>query len=186
MVTFSVGFREDETNELADARRVAETFGCEHHEVELSVTEDALEPRRARLASRRARRRPLRPRLRRALAACGRARHRRARRPGGRRALRRLHEASRGRTQSARSTEFPQAARTGSPPSRGRARGCAARFEALAAPDPSRRLLEMSGRLHDAAPIRALSRPARGRPGGQRARRRRGGARRASTAIRSP
>lgn len=42
VVTFSIGFREDETNELADARRVAETFGCEHHEVELSVTEDTL------------------------------------------------------------------------------------------------------------------------------------------------
>ena len=43
VVTFSVGFREDESNELADARRVAETFGCEHHEVELSVTENALD-----------------------------------------------------------------------------------------------------------------------------------------------
>jgi asparagine synthase (glutamine-hydrolysing) len=43
VVTFSVGFREDESNELADARRVAHTFGCEHHEVELSVTENALD-----------------------------------------------------------------------------------------------------------------------------------------------
>ena len=41
--TFAVGFREDEANELADARRVSETFGCEHHELELSVTENALE-----------------------------------------------------------------------------------------------------------------------------------------------
>jgi asparagine synthase (glutamine-hydrolysing) len=41
--TFAVGFREDEANELADARRVADTFGCEHHELELSVTENALE-----------------------------------------------------------------------------------------------------------------------------------------------
>jgi asparagine synthase (glutamine-hydrolysing) len=41
--TFAVGFREDEANELADARRVAESFGCEHHELELSVTENALE-----------------------------------------------------------------------------------------------------------------------------------------------
>jgi asparagine synthase (glutamine-hydrolysing) len=43
VVTFAVGFREDEANELADARRVADTFGCEHHELELSVTENALE-----------------------------------------------------------------------------------------------------------------------------------------------
>jgi asparagine synthase (glutamine-hydrolysing) len=43
VVTFSVGFREDEANELADARRVAETFGCEHHELELSVTENAVD-----------------------------------------------------------------------------------------------------------------------------------------------
>jgi asparagine synthase (glutamine-hydrolysing) len=43
VVTFSVGFREDEANELADARRVAETFGCEHHELELSVTEQAVD-----------------------------------------------------------------------------------------------------------------------------------------------
>jgi asparagine synthase (glutamine-hydrolysing) len=41
VVTFSVGFREDAGNELADARRVAEAFGCEHHELELSVTENA-------------------------------------------------------------------------------------------------------------------------------------------------
>jgi asparagine synthase (glutamine-hydrolysing) len=43
VVTFSVGFREDEANELADARRVAEAFGCEHHELELSVTENAVD-----------------------------------------------------------------------------------------------------------------------------------------------
>jgi asparagine synthase (glutamine-hydrolysing) len=36
--TFSVGFREDrDTNELADARFVAELFGADHHELELSV-----------------------------------------------------------------------------------------------------------------------------------------------------
>ncbi|HET8606464.1 MAG TPA: asparagine synthase (glutamine-hydrolyzing) [Gaiellaceae bacterium] len=35
--TFSVGFREaGRANELADARRVASLYGCEHHEVELS------------------------------------------------------------------------------------------------------------------------------------------------------
>jgi asparagine synthase (glutamine-hydrolysing) len=43
VVTFSVGFREDESNELADARRVAEIFGCEHHELELSAAEDGLD-----------------------------------------------------------------------------------------------------------------------------------------------
>jgi asparagine synthase (glutamine-hydrolysing) len=43
VVTFSVGFREDEANELADARRVAEAFGCEHHELELSVAENAVD-----------------------------------------------------------------------------------------------------------------------------------------------
>jgi asparagine synthase (glutamine-hydrolysing) len=41
VVTFSVGFREDEANELAEARGVAEVFGCEHHELELSVAENA-------------------------------------------------------------------------------------------------------------------------------------------------
>jgi asparagine synthase (glutamine-hydrolysing) len=36
--TFSVGFRElGEENELADARLVAETFGTDHHEMELSI-----------------------------------------------------------------------------------------------------------------------------------------------------
>ena len=40
--TFAVGFREDPANELADARRVAHLLGCEHHELELSVTRDAL------------------------------------------------------------------------------------------------------------------------------------------------
>jgi asparagine synthase (glutamine-hydrolysing) len=43
VVTFSVGFREDKTNELADARRMADAFGCEHHELELSVTENAVD-----------------------------------------------------------------------------------------------------------------------------------------------
>ena len=40
--TFSVGFRGDPRSELPDARRVAELFGCEHHELELSVTADTL------------------------------------------------------------------------------------------------------------------------------------------------
>jgi asparagine synthase (glutamine-hydrolysing) len=32
-----------EANELADARRLAEALGCEHHELELSVTENTIE-----------------------------------------------------------------------------------------------------------------------------------------------
>jgi asparagine synthase (glutamine-hydrolysing) len=34
--TFSVGFVEDDLNELADAREVAQRFGADHHELELS------------------------------------------------------------------------------------------------------------------------------------------------------
>ena len=42
--TFSVGFAEDvEGNELADARLVANTFGADHHELELSFAEDAVD-----------------------------------------------------------------------------------------------------------------------------------------------
>jgi asparagine synthase (glutamine-hydrolysing) len=41
--TFSVGFREDPGSELGDARRVAERFGCVHHELELSMTETAVD-----------------------------------------------------------------------------------------------------------------------------------------------
>ena len=40
--TFAVGFKEDPRNELADARRIADLFGCRHHDVELSVMEEAL------------------------------------------------------------------------------------------------------------------------------------------------
>jgi asparagine synthase (glutamine-hydrolysing) len=43
VVTFSVGFREDKANELAHARRIAGAFGCEHHELELSVTANAVD-----------------------------------------------------------------------------------------------------------------------------------------------
>ncbi len=43
VVTFSVGFREDPSSELGDARRVADAFGCKHHELELSVSEDILD-----------------------------------------------------------------------------------------------------------------------------------------------
>jgi asparagine synthase (glutamine-hydrolysing) len=42
--TFSVGFAEDaEGNELADARLVAETFGTDHHELELSFAEQTID-----------------------------------------------------------------------------------------------------------------------------------------------
>ena len=42
--TFSVGFREAGAgNELAEARLVAERFGCEHHELELSYAEQAVD-----------------------------------------------------------------------------------------------------------------------------------------------
>jgi asparagine synthase (glutamine-hydrolysing) len=42
--TFSVGFAEDhEGNELADARFVADTFGAEHYELELSFAEQAVD-----------------------------------------------------------------------------------------------------------------------------------------------
>jgi asparagine synthase (glutamine-hydrolysing) len=42
--TFSVGFREaGEGNELADARLVAEHFGAEHHEIELSFAEQTVD-----------------------------------------------------------------------------------------------------------------------------------------------
>ena len=42
--TFSVGFREDgESNELADARLVADLFGCEHHELELSQRDQEID-----------------------------------------------------------------------------------------------------------------------------------------------
>jgi asparagine synthase (glutamine-hydrolysing) len=40
--TFSVGFREDTTNELADARRIANHFATDHHELELSFHHDAV------------------------------------------------------------------------------------------------------------------------------------------------
>jgi asparagine synthase (glutamine-hydrolysing) len=42
--TFAVGFREaGPANELADARRVAEHFGCEHHELELSYADETVD-----------------------------------------------------------------------------------------------------------------------------------------------
>ena len=42
--TFSVGFKEDqESNELAVAQKVADQFGCEHRQVELSMVSDTLD-----------------------------------------------------------------------------------------------------------------------------------------------
>jgi asparagine synthase (glutamine-hydrolysing) len=42
--TFSVGFREDaDTNELADAREVAQLFGAEHHELEIPAADRDLD-----------------------------------------------------------------------------------------------------------------------------------------------
>ena len=171
--TFSVGFAEaGEGNELADARLVAELFGTDHHELELSFAEETVdlaelvwhldEPLAdlsslGFLALSRAR---------------GRARHRRALRPGRRRAARRLPQASgrrarRGLAAPARLDPLPRVSpRCGARPARfGRA------SRTLAAPDPATRLLAMSGNLDDGLRQRARPRAAR------RARRRRGAAR---------
>lgn len=40
--TFSVGFAEDPSNELADAKLVADTFGTEHHALELSFADNEI------------------------------------------------------------------------------------------------------------------------------------------------
>jgi asparagine synthase (glutamine-hydrolysing) len=148
VVTFSVGFREDEANELADARRVAEALGCEHHELELSVTESPIqidelawhldEPVAdvsalgfdvlCQLAS---------AHVTVALAGQGAdelfggyTKHRAAARIG---ALDPLPEGARRRLAV---LPWPNS-------------GLRRAFRALAAPDPSQRLLEMSGRLQD-------------------------------------
>ncbi len=61
--TFCVGFTEaGEGNELADARLVADHFGTDHHELELSLTTNN-STSTSRLAPRRTPRRPLRPRF---------------------------------------------------------------------------------------------------------------------------
>lgn len=43
VTTFTVGFREDADNELADARTFARSLGTEHHEVELSLVRDSVQ-----------------------------------------------------------------------------------------------------------------------------------------------
>jgi asparagine synthase (glutamine-hydrolysing) len=150
VVTFSVGFREDDANELADARRVAEALGCEHHELELSVTGNPIdidelawhldEPVAdlsalgfdvlCRLAS---------EHVTVALAGQGAdelfggyTKHRAAATIGALGPL-------------------PTAARRGLAALPWPKPGLRRAFRALAAPDPSRRLLEMSGRLQDGA-----------------------------------
>ena len=49
--TFSVGFVEDDLNELADAREVAQRFGTDHHELELSRADAELDLPRSRGSS---------------------------------------------------------------------------------------------------------------------------------------
>jgi asparagine synthase (glutamine-hydrolysing) len=150
VVTFSVGFREDHANELADARRVAETLGCEHHELELSVTENPIQMDElawhldepvadvsalgfdvlCKLAS---------EHVTVALAGQGAdelfggyTKHRAAARIG---ALDALPESAR---RALALLPWPNS-------------GLRRAFRALGAPDPSRRLLEMSGRLQNGA-----------------------------------
>ena len=146
--TFSVGFREDARKRARGRAARRRALRLRHHELELSVTDDTIEPRRARLEPRRTGRRPLRPRLRHALSARSRARHRRARRPGRRRALRRLHEAPRCRCDS--EVDFvPGRARAVLGGTRFASARASRFLDALAAPDAASRLLAMSGRLDE-------------------------------------
>ena len=148
VVTFSVGFREDEANELTDAKRVADALGTEHHELELSVNENPIEIDElawhldepvadlsalgfdvlCRLAS---------EHVTVALAGQGAdelfggyTKHRAAARIGALELL-------------------PRPARRGLAALPWPSPGLRRAFRALAAPDPSQRLLEMSGRLND-------------------------------------
>ncbi len=94
--TFSVGFVEDDLNELADAREVAQRFGADHHELELSRADTDLDLPRARVVPRRAARRPLIDRLPRAVRARVTTRHRCPLGPGRRRTPGRVPQASGG------------------------------------------------------------------------------------------
>jgi asparagine synthase (glutamine-hydrolysing) len=150
VVSFSVGFREDEANELADARRVAEALGCEHHELELSVSENAIEIDElawhldepvadisalgfdvlCQLASEHV-----------TVALAGQ----------GADELFGGYTKHRAAARIAALEPLPMAARRGLAALPWPSAGLRRAFRALAAPDPSRRLLEMSGRLQDGA-----------------------------------
>ena len=174
--TFAVGFAEaGEGNELADARYVADALRRRPPRARALVRRaTTVDLARARLAPRRAARRPLVARLPRALRARRAARDRRALGPGRRRAARRLPQAPRGRARRRAGSGCPAPLRAPAPPSLRRGPGAApaAPARTLAAPDPA----DAAARDRAAALDPALRRRARARPA-RRARRRRGAAR---------
>ena len=167
--TFAVGFAgaDSELPRRPPRRRV---HGAEHHELEVELATGAGRADRARLAPRRAARRPLLARLPRALRAGRPARHRGALGPGRRRAVRRLPQAPRRLAGRVLAAACP--ARCGSAAARGaqaRPRAApAALRDALEAPRPGR---APAGLERARAP--GPARPAlRGRAGRARRRRR--------------